>query len=385
MEILIIRLEVLQNRDGLLDVSRFHDNLLESPVKSPVLLNNLGELVHSRGSDALELAAGQGRFQDIGRIQASLRATGSDNSVELVNKQDYVGIRARFLDYRFEALLEIPTVFRSGDNQGYIQGNQAFLGQGRGYASTGYPQCDPFDYRGLSYSGLADKHRVVLLAPPKDLYDTGNLGLPADNGVQFSFGGGLREVKAKVLDHALLRFGFLIGLLLVILTFVILLLRILTQHPLVTHIRQQTTVIHSVLPQIGLAIILGRAAKGQKKMQGVRLGNALLGSLQNGDAQDVLGITGERDLVRFRIRDRFVCEYMTVDEPLEVVCVNSQACHCPEGGVVAVPEDSQEQVVWAYAVAAGPHGFISGVADYVVEFVGYSYFHKCFSKYNLQY
>ena len=76
---------------------------------------------------------------------------------------------------------------------------------------------------------------------------------------------------------------------------------------------------------------------------------------------------------------------MTVDEPLEVVCVNSQACHCPEGGVVAVPEDSQEQVVWAYAVAAGPHGFISGVADYVVEFVGYSYFHKCFSKYNLQY
>ena len=92
MEILIIRLEVLQNRDGLLDVSRFHDNLLESPVKSPVLLNNLGELVHSRGSDALELAAGQGRFQDIGRIQASLRATGSDNSVELVNKQDYVRV-----------------------------------------------------------------------------------------------------------------------------------------------------------------------------------------------------------------------------------------------------------------------------------------------------
>ena len=92
VESLIIRLEVLQNRDGLLDVSRFHDNLLESPVKSPVLLNNLGELVHSRGSDALELAAGQGRFQDIGRIQASLRATGSDNSVELVNKQDYVRV-----------------------------------------------------------------------------------------------------------------------------------------------------------------------------------------------------------------------------------------------------------------------------------------------------
>ena len=25
------------------------------------------------------------------------------------------------------------------------------------------------------------------------------------------------------------------------------------------------------------------------------------------------------------------------------------------------------------------------IEDYVVEFVGYSYFHKCFSKYNLQY
>ena len=133
-----------------------------------------------------------------------------------------------------------------------------------------------------------------------------------------------------------------------------------------------------MLPQIGLAIILGRAAKGQKKMQGVRLGNALLGSLQNGDAQDVLGVTGERDLVRLRVRDRLVREYMAVDEPFEVVRVYSLACDNLEGGVVAVTKDAQEKVVGTDAVAAGAHGFISGVADYVVEFVGYSYFHKCY-------
>ena len=113
MEILVIRLEVLQNRDGLLNVSRLHDNLLESPVKSPVLLHYLGELVHCRGSDALEFATRQGRFKDVGGIQTPLRAARSDDRVELVNEQDYVRIRTRLFDYRFEAFLEIPTVLRS--------------------------------------------------------------------------------------------------------------------------------------------------------------------------------------------------------------------------------------------------------------------------------
>ena len=223
MEVLVIRLEVLQNRDGLLDVSRFHDNLLESPVKSPVLFHDFGELVHSSGSDALELTAGQGRLEDVRRIQASLRAAGSDNCVELVYEEDNVRIRAGLPDYRFETLLEIPTVLRSGDDRRYVQGNQSFLGQGRGYASACYPQSDPFDYRRLPHPGLTNQHRVILLAPTKDLYDTGNLGLPADNGVQFSFRGGLREVKAEILYHTLIRFGFRIGsLLIVILGFLLL-------------------------------------------------------------------------------------------------------------------------------------------------------------------
>ncbi len=91
------------------------------------------------------------------------------------------------------------------------------------------------------------------------------------------------------------------------------------QQSFITHVAQQTAIVHTMLAKIGLAVILRGAAKSQQKIQGTRFGDPLPGGFQHGDAQDVLGVTGERGLVRFRVRYRLVCEYVAVDEPLETV------------------------------------------------------------------
>ncbi len=140
VETLVIRLQILQNRNGLLNVCRLHDNFLEPSVKGSVLLHDLGELVHGRCADALELASGQGRFKDVGGIQTSLRTASTDNRVKFVYEQDDVRICARLLYDGFQAFLEIATVLRTCDNRGYVQGNQTLLGKGRRDATSSDPQ-----------------------------------------------------------------------------------------------------------------------------------------------------------------------------------------------------------------------------------------------------
>ena len=380
MEILVVRFDVPENRDRLADVGRLHDNLLEPAVQGTVLLHDLGELIHGCRSDALQLAPRQGRFEDVGRVKAALRTTGSDNGVELIDEQDDVRIGSDLPDDGFQSFLEIPTVLRPGHHRGYVQGYQAFLRQCRGDLAGRYPQGDALHDRGLSYPWFPDEHRVVLLAPAKNLYDTGDLGLTAHHRIKLSLRGGLGEIEAEILDDTPVLLLLLPAFLCIFSARFVLRPGNAAQQSFITHVAQQTAIVHTMLAKIGLAVILRGAAKSQQKMQGTRFGDPLSGGFQHSDAQDVLGVTGERDLVRFRVRYRFVCEYVAVDEPLETVRVHPEADNDLAGGILAVTQYPQEQVVGADAVASGPHRLVPGVTDYVVEFIRDLYFHSRLSK-----
>src|SRR5207248_1446925 len=54
---------------------------------------------------------------------------------------------------------------------------------------------------GLAHAGLADEHRVVLLAPREDLHDPLDLGLPAHDGVELALGGELGEVATELVEQ----------------------------------------------------------------------------------------------------------------------------------------------------------------------------------------
>ena len=69
--LLIFGLQSLEYIQRLLIIGRFHQNLLESALQGTVLLNYLTVLIQSRGADALNLAAGQGGFEQVGGVQAA--------------------------------------------------------------------------------------------------------------------------------------------------------------------------------------------------------------------------------------------------------------------------------------------------------------------------
>jgi hypothetical protein len=90
-----------------------HDRL-EAALEGGVALDVLAVLVERRGADALELAAGERRLEDVGGIDRALGRAGADQCVELVDEQDGVVGVAELLDDLLEPLLELAAVLRTG-------------------------------------------------------------------------------------------------------------------------------------------------------------------------------------------------------------------------------------------------------------------------------
>ena len=63
------------------------------------------------------------------------------------------------------------------------------------------PRGEPLDDRGLADAGLAEQHRVVLLAAGEDLHDPLDLGLAADHRVELALGGELGQVAAELVEQ----------------------------------------------------------------------------------------------------------------------------------------------------------------------------------------
>ena len=125
MILLIAVTKPLQDLLCVLLIRLFHKYRLKTPLQSRVLLDMLPVFLHSCRSDQLNFSAGERRLQDISRVQRALRASGSDQGVNLIQKKNQLWILGRFLNHALHALLEFTTVLRPGNHPGKIQRQQA--------------------------------------------------------------------------------------------------------------------------------------------------------------------------------------------------------------------------------------------------------------------
>ena len=375
VEFLVMGFQVAEDLDGLRHVRGLHDDFLEAAVQGAVLLHDLRELVHRGRAHALEFAAGEGRLEHVRRVQAARGAAGAHDGVELVDEQDQVRIRLGFLDDGLEAFLEVATVFGAGHHRSDVQREDAFLREGGGDVPGGDPQGNALDDGGFAHAGLADEHRVVLLAPPQDLDHAGDLHVTPHDRVQFPFAGRLRQVIAEFLDvdaFLLGRFTFLSFLLAVALGGLLLLLLDL-QQAFGFHEREHAAVVHPAVAEEGLAVAVRGAAQGEQEVVRGRLRALQAGGFHHRDAQDVLRLAGKVDVVDFGVGDGLVGENPAVDEGLEFGGFDAEPLQHLESGVVLVADDPEEEVVRADAVAAGAHRLFAGVFDDAVQLVGNLY------------
>jgi hypothetical protein len=88
--VLVLDADALEDGDGVLDGGRLDLHVLEAAVEGGVLLDVLAVLVERGGADAVQLAAGERRLEDVGGIHRALGRTGADDGVKLVDEDDDV-------------------------------------------------------------------------------------------------------------------------------------------------------------------------------------------------------------------------------------------------------------------------------------------------------
>ena len=109
---------------------------------------------------------------------------------------------SQLVEQLLDALLELPAEFRSGDQCGDVEREEAFPGDRVGHLAPGDAQCEPLDDGAFSHARLADEHWVVLPAAREDLHDPLDLGLAPHHGVDPPFAGQAREVGSEPVNPA---------------------------------------------------------------------------------------------------------------------------------------------------------------------------------------
>ncbi len=99
-----------QDLDRLLDGRLLDHDRLEAALEGRVALDVLAVLVERGRADALELAAGQRRLEDVRRVDRAFGGARADERVELVDEQHAVAARAELLDDLLQALLELAAI-----------------------------------------------------------------------------------------------------------------------------------------------------------------------------------------------------------------------------------------------------------------------------------
>ena len=186
-----------------------HDRL-EPPLERAVLLDVLAVLVERRGADALQLAPRQRGLEHVGGVDRPLGRARPDQGVQLVDEQDDLLVLGDLVHDRLEPLLELAAVLGPGDHRRHVEREHPVVLEDVGAQSVGDHQRQALDDRRLADAGLADQHRVVLLAARQDLHHPLDLLGAADRRIELAFRGQLGQVAAEVVERGGL--GLLLGL-----------------------------------------------------------------------------------------------------------------------------------------------------------------------------
>ena len=160
--LLVALADAHQDLDRLLQRRLFDHDRLEAALERGVALDVLAVLVERRRADALELAAGERRLEDVGGIDGALGRAGADERVQLVDEQDGVVRVAQLLDDLLEPLLELAAVLRAGDERADVEGQDALVEQRLGDVAGDDAVGQALGDGRLADAGLADQGGVVL-------------------------------------------------------------------------------------------------------------------------------------------------------------------------------------------------------------------------------
>ena len=138
------------------------DDRLEAAVECAVLFNVLAILVERGRADALHLAAGQGRLEDVGGIDRPFGTTGADQGVQLVDEEDRVLGPSHLVHHGLDTLFELAAILGAGDHHRQIQHDNSPVAKQFRHVAVDDHLGEALDNRRLADAGFAQQNRVIL-------------------------------------------------------------------------------------------------------------------------------------------------------------------------------------------------------------------------------
>jgi hypothetical protein len=205
---LVLLLQPAQDGDGVLHRGLADEHRLEAPGEGRVLFDVLAIFIQGGRADAMQVAARQGRLQQVGGVHRPLALAGADQGVHLVDEEDDRALgRGHLVQHRLQPLLELAAVFRAGDQAAHVERHQLLVFQALGHVAVDDAQRQAFDDGGLADARLADQHGVVLGAAGQHLDGAADLLVAADDWVELAVAGGLGEVAGVALQRIIAFLG----------------------------------------------------------------------------------------------------------------------------------------------------------------------------------
>ena len=205
---LVFVLKPAQDRNGVLDARLVDKDRLEAARQRRVLLDMLLVFVERGGADAVQFAARQRRFEQVGSIHGAIGLARADQRMHLVDEQDVgAGRRRHFLQHGLEPLLEFAAIFGAGDQRAQVEGKQLLVMKAFRHVAVDDAQGQSLDDRGLADAGLADQHRIVFGPPRQDLDGAADFLVAPDHRVELAVAGRLGEVARVFLQRLVSVFG----------------------------------------------------------------------------------------------------------------------------------------------------------------------------------
>src|SRR5262249_49017053 len=198
MEVLVAILDAQKNLDRFALARRIDLDRLEPALERAVLLDVLAILGRHRRADAADLAAAQRRLEDVRGVERPFRRPRADQRVQLVDEDDDVGVVGQLFHDRLEALFELTSVLRAGDDERDVERENPFVGEEVRHVAVDDLLRQPFDDRRLADARLADEHGVVLRAAAEHLLHALELVLAADERIELVLHRRLGEVAAEL-------------------------------------------------------------------------------------------------------------------------------------------------------------------------------------------
>ena len=183
MIILVSLPQPLQHIQSLRTRRLFNHNRLEPSLQRSIFLQVFAVFLPCSCTDYLKFSSCQCRFQNIGRIDRTLRATSTDYCMKFINEEENISTPHCLTDKSFHSLFKLAAVFGAGYHSGKVYCNDLFAKHRLRHTSLFNSRRKPFRNRCLTHSRLTYQARIILRSPAQNLNHTTDFLFPVKDRI----------------------------------------------------------------------------------------------------------------------------------------------------------------------------------------------------------